>query len=52
MGSSRSLQKAAVYPPFSLPPHALTTIQLDWGLAGVIEMLQGNILLHLHMKKT
>lgn len=27
--------------PSSLPPHAATTIQIDWGLAGVIEMLQG-----------
>lgn len=37
--------------PSSLPPHAVTTIQTDWGLVGVIEMLPGNILLHLHMKK-
>ena len=37
--------------PSSLPPHAVTIIQTNWGLAGVIEMLRGNILLHLHMKK-
>lgn len=33
--------------PSRLPPHAVTTIQTDRGLAGVIEMLRGNILLHL-----
>lgn len=27
--------------PSSLSPHAVTNIQTDWGLAGVIEMLQG-----------
>ena len=51
-GQLRIPSEGSSLSPSSLPPHAVTTIQIDCGLAGVIEMLQGeNILLHLLFQK-
>lgn len=51
LSASDSPGTLAAFNPCSVPVRAITTIQTDRGLAGLIKMLLGNSLLHICLKK-